>query len=154
MKTGWKWVETILSGFLSQLGVIVAVALATFLGTYLGERKATKTLEEAINRKADTTWVENRMFLKSDVKNVESAKAHELAGFKALAEKDIDGAISSFTMSENSYNSYHASYDIANYLRKRKDHASEPGFWKTTYQYVIANFRSFIPEEYLAVMKE
>ena len=139
---------------MSQIGVIIAVSIASFLGIYYGEKQATKTIVEVINRKADTTWVENRMFLKTDVKNVESAKALELAGFKALAEKDIDGAISCFTMSENSYNSYHASYDIANYLRKRKDHASEPGFWKTTYQYVIANFRSFIPEEYLAVMKE
>ena len=94
------------------------------------------------------------MFVISPIKDNDKARSYELAGFEALVKKDFEGALHNFMMSENSSNSYHASYDIAFYLLKHKSFVSEPDFWENTYKYVTENFWGYIPKEYLSLMKE
>jgi len=145
-----KIISKISDGFLHSIGGAIAVIIGSYLGTYFGNKKVQRTMVEELSR-LDSTLIINNLHKKDTVfvvnkeKIVSKAKEFEIAGFQALVEKDIDEAISCFITSENSYNSYHASYEIANYLRKNKQFVSEPDFWEKTYKYVIKHFSSYIP---------
>ena len=143
-------ISKITDGFLHYIGGAIAVAIGTYFGSYFGNKKAQKSVVEELSRIDSTLTINNlskqdTVFIVNKVKNVSKAKEFEIAGFQALVEKDLDEAISCFMTSENSYNSYHASYEIANYLRKNKQFVSEPNFWENTYNYVINHFSSYIP---------
>lgn len=144
----WRWLEKISDGFFEKIGGGIAIALGAFLGIYLGGQRASKTIVDEMNKRDSTT------FVVSSVRDYAKAKEYELEGFKALINKDYDGALQSFMMSENSANRFHASYEIAYYLQKNKDSVSDPDFWEKTYKYVVENFQGYIPQEYLIKMKE
>lgn len=145
------WFEKIRDGFLEHIGATIAITIATtfstFLGSYIGGQQSSKAMVEEIAKR-------DSIFIVNNVSNYSLAKEYELAGFQALVNKDIDEAISCFIASENSANQYHASYEIANYLKKNKKNVSQPDFWQRTYKYIIANYRGYIPSEIIQAMKE
>ena len=148
MKKGWTWLEKIFDGFLEEVGSAIAIAIGTFLGVYFAGQKASKNIVEEINRRDST------VFVASAVKDYDKAREYELAGYEALIKRDFVGALDNFMKSENSYNSYHASYDIALYLKNHSESVDDPDFWEKTYKFVTENFWGLIPKEYLSKMKE
>ena len=145
-------------GFLEHIGVMIAVAMASFIGTFYGGRNESKTVVEELS-KHDSTIIDELSkrdfsFKVNKDRNLDLAKKYELAGFQALLDKDINEAIGNFTQSENSANGFHASYEIANYLRHNKKSALKPDFWEHTYRFVITNYRGYLPLECLREMEK
>ena len=164
-----------IGGFLPQ---VLAVLAGAWCGMRLGIQEATKPMNamndkmntitqsvDSINKvitKVDTTQIINGSdtieiistpFSKISM-NFEAAKKNELDGFRALADKDLDLATFYFGESEKSANGYHASYEIARYLRNNRKSVSNPDFWGNTYKYVIKDFRGYIPTDVLEEMEE
>lgn len=128
-------------GFWNAVGAGIAVTIGTFLGTYLGgkmntnvtEEKIAQAVESAVEKSVETTT------------NLNDARAMELEGFKAIANKDLEKAICSFQASDSIYPTYHASYEIANYLKANREKSSDSDFWKDVYDYVQTNYWGYIP---------
>ena len=145
-------------GFLEHFGVMIAVASASFIGTCMGGRNASETVVEELS-KHDSTIINELSkrdfsFKVNKDRNIDLAKKYELAGFQALLDKDINEAIGNFTQSENSANGFHASYEIANYLRHNKKSVVKPDFWEHTYRFVITNYRGYLPLDCLREMEK
>jgi hypothetical protein len=78
--------------------------------------------------------------------NYELALKNELEGFNYLLEKNIEDAISAFSRSENAYNSFHQVYEIAKYLKDKKDLIRDDKFWQRTYRDLIENYSWKMPD--------
>ena len=158
-----KTIGKIFDGFWKEIGRSLAVGLGTFFAVYFGGKEVTKPFVEELSRSdttiiisgEDTTSIVSRpFFVINNNKNLVAAEKKELAGFQALVDKDFNMALSCFRDSENSANGYHASYEIARYLRNNRKSVSNPDFWGNTYKYVIKDFRGYIPTDVLEEMEE
>lgn len=87
--------------------------------------------------------------------SIENARKFEEEGFQFLINKDVNAAISAFTKSENSYNSYHQVYEIAKYLRKNRKKLSDKKlfFWKTAYTTILTEYSYKMPQQYKLKME-
>ena len=93
--------------------------------------------------------VVSKIFTRSNAKNIVLAHEYEYKGFSSLLEKDIDNSIKYFIQSENSYNSYHMVYEIANYLKENKAKLnSNPDYWDQVYMIILEKFNWKMPEKY------
>jgi hypothetical protein len=80
--------------------------------------------------------------------NESLAREFELKGFEALLAKDLDRAINNFTLSENSYNGYHSSYNIARHLQSIKsgfDNSNQS--WVALNRHIAQHFSWKMPPE-------
>ena len=147
-----KWLVAIFTkifdGFFEHVGDAIAVAIAVYFATLWGGRAANQEIKSVLeNKQTDTVFVVN---LHSDFAK---AREYEIAGFQALADKDLDKAIKCFTDSENSANSFHSSFEISNYLKDMRPQQAKPGFWKEVYEYFLENRYGYMPEEVKNSMK-
>ena len=133
--------EKIHDGFWNAVGSAIAVAIGTFLGTYYGGIKNNEIVGEKVDQAVESI-VEKSV---ETTTNLNDARAMELEGFKAMANKDIESAIYSFRASDSIYPQFHASYEIANYLETNKEKSSDPDFWKNVYDYIQKKFWGYIP---------
>ena len=154
-----KSFEKIFDGFLKQVGSSIALAIGSFLGLYFGGKEVSKPIMEEFNKR-DSIYCETLArwdtisYIVNSKKDFDEAKKYELAGFHSLIDKKYGEAIWNFMMSENSANGYHASYDIAEYLRKNENSVSVPDFWENTYKHIIDNYRGYIPSDVLTEMRK
>jgi len=79
----------------------------------------------------------------------DAAQRWEELGFKYLIDKSITEAIKAFENSENSLNSYHQVYEIANFLKKQKASAvSEENLdWENIYKIILSEYGWKMPEK-------
>lgn len=91
----------------------------------------------------------DRKLTKGGSNNITSAKVHEDEGFYYLINKDIEGAISSFSASESAYSSYHQVYEISKYLTSNKDKLKDKDspFWKEAYAKILTDMSWKMPED-------
>ena len=134
-------VEKIFDGFWNAVGAAIAVTVGTFFGTYYGGKINTNNTEVKIAQVAESI-VEKSV---ETTTNLNDARAMELEGFKAMANKDLEKAIYSFQASDSFYPTYHASNEIANYLKANREKSSDSDFWKDVYDYVQTNYWGYIP---------
>ena len=152
-----------IGGFLPQ---VLAVLAGAWLGVLWGGKEVSEPIKKEIKEikeqdlKRDSIYSETKArwdtisYIVNSKNDFDKAKKYELDGFHSLIDKKYGEAIWNFMMSENSANRYHASYDIAEYLRDNENSVSVPDFWGNTYKYVIKNFRGYIPTDVLEEMEE
>ena len=147
-----KWLIKIIikisDGFWEHVGTAVAILLGTYFGAYCSNQNTSKMIIDNLQK------IDSLYFIVNKESDFALAKEYELSGFQALVNKDLEEAIRCFTKSENSANKYHASYEIAKYLKDNKKSVKNPNFWEQTYKYVIVNYRGYIPLEIVEIMKE
>lgn len=110
----------------------------------IADSKDEKTLEqgkEIVEKKRITT---GKFFVVTNAKNksYKDALEYERIGFEELTKKNLDAALEAFIKSENSYNSFHQVYEIANYLRAKKKQQArqDEAFWQEVYSKVYNDF--------------
>ena len=110
-----------------------------------------ETVEKGIELKEKIKGPVGNYFTVTSKENsdIEMAQKFEDEGFNYLFEKDVDKAIISFRMSENSLNGYHMVYDISKYLNNNKERLSDKNseFWKEAYQKILKDFSWKMPAE-------
>jgi hypothetical protein len=74
--------------------------------------------------------------------NLQGAEKWDSAGFDALFNRDVIGAIEAFNKAEQSFSGYHMAYDIWFYLRKHKDELlkGSDADWKNTYEVILKQY--------------
>lgn len=107
-------------------------------------------LENAIlvKSKIENTGLTSPIIANNKVKNYQLALKNELEGFVALLEKNIEGAITAFSRSENAYNSFHQVYEIEKYLKEKNksNKIKDDNFWKSIYKDLVENYSWKMPE--------
>lgn len=133
----------------------------------LKEKKKTKqNLLSVLKQKSDSMDLPSPMIqqLKADLNNIEdeltptfnkniksnnyeSALDWERLGFESLVNKDLERAITAFESSENNYNSFHQVYEIARYLKNKRNTGDTDNdvFWQEIYQKVLEDFSWKMP---------
>lgn len=81
------------------------------------------------------------------------ALEYEKIGCQCLIDKDLNGAIKNFSLSEKSFNGFHSSYEIYNYLKKNKTVIIKDGDWKKVYSDIVNNYSWKLPSEYIKLFK-
>ncbi|GAB5417228.1 MAG: hypothetical protein Crog4KO_20940 [Crocinitomicaceae bacterium] len=92
-----------------------------------------------------------KFFIKKskEERSYNDALKYEKKGFDALLRKDVDAALEAFIRSENSYNSFHQVYEIAQYLRANKEQLSQGSdrAWQAAYARIVNDFNWKMPSE-------
>ena len=162
-KENMKVKDKIFDGFLQGIGALplqlITIFVGSLFGVYIGGKPIVKGIND-LDSKRDSIYSETLArwdtisYKVNSNKDFDKAKKYELDGFHSLIEKKYGEAIWNFMMSENSVNGYHASYDIAEYLRNHENSLSKPTFWNDTYDYIIKTYWGFIPNDILTEMKK
>lgn len=91
-----------------------------------------------------------------ETNNYEQALNWERIGFENLLDRNLDQAIQAFENSENSYATFHQVYEIARFLRNRKNSGERQNdtFWLDIYQKVVDNYSWKMPEDIKTQLEE
>lgn len=166
MKAFCKIHEGLLLGIGGFLPQVLAVLAGAWLGVLWGGKEVSEPIMEEIKEIKEQDLKRDSIYFKTMARwdtisyivnsknDFDKAKKYELDGFHSLIDKKYGEAIWNFMMSENSANGYHASYDIAEYLRKNENTISVPDFWENTYKHVVDNYWGYIPSDILTEMKK
>ncbi|MEO6589792.1 MAG: DUF308 domain-containing protein [Pyrinomonadaceae bacterium] len=81
------------------------------------------------------------------------AKVKEREGFENLIAGDYESSINAFQTSEDAWNGYHNTYDIARLLRKNKTQMDEPGKKKEVFGIIVSQYSYGAPTDLLEQIK-
>lgn len=152
LKEGWKeYYDTLNKQYLNRLKESKYTIKTADTATYQGKIKYDKAVE--MKEMLENVGVVNPIISK---KNAKAALEWEIKGFRALLNKNIDGAILAFENSENSYNSFHQVYEIALYLKRYQSALQNPNSsqWKEVYLTLISEYSWKMPSDIKRLLVE
>lgn len=113
---------------------------------------ATNTNTPTVTTAATFTANNNSSYTPTDMQK-QFAKVKEREGFENLIAGDYDASINAFQSSENAWNGFHNTYDIARLLRKNKTHMNEPDIKKEVFGIIVSQYSYGAPTDLLEQIK-
>lgn len=117
-------------------------------------KKSTSEKEKSLLTENLTNKLNRSTFKQNSTVNIEIAIKKEKEGFSQLLTGKFDQALISFSESENAYNGYKISYEVAKLLMNNKS-ATEGNIedQRNVLKEIISKFGGYIPKEYMSEIK-